>query len=311
MRNFILRTLLFFAIQVLVCAVLYIGGRGDKSEDRHYLSSLIDKHERLDSMESPRLVFVGGSNLMFGVDSERIEKETGRATVNMGVNAALGLDFILSDIESKISSDDLVVLSLEYEFFLEDLAQSPSLWHALRLAPRNISGMGLGKMAWITDNGLYPIRQIVRHPFAGRPEMNELYSRDNVNQRGDIISRPEKYNTKIKAGTSVKPVKAARRRALSRVAVFRERCHKRGAEVVVMYPYVPQSYAAARGDFYSSVHLELNKKGFWIIGTPEEASLKDEYFYDTNYHLTKEGAAIRTGKIVSTLKPIAQSMSKD
>ena len=311
MQNFILKSLCFITLQSMVCLVFYLIGKANDSEDKHYLSSLIDKHERLDSMESPRLVFVGGSNLMFGVDSERIEKETGRATVNMGVNAALGLDFILSDIESKISSDDLVVLSLEYEFFLEDLAQSPSLWHALRIAPHNVLGMGLGKMAWITDNGLYPIRQIVRHPFAGRPEMNELYSRDNVNQRGDIISRPEKYNTKIKAGTAVKPAKALRMSALSRVAVFRERCHKRGAEVVVMYPYVPQSYAAARGDFYSSVHLELNKKGFWIIGTPEEASLKDEYFYDTNYHLTKEGAAIRTGKIVSTLMPIVQSMSKD
>lgn len=294
-----------------MCLIFYLIGRADDSEDKHYLSSLIDKHERLDSMDGPRLVLVGGSNLIFGVDSERIEKETGRGTVNMGVNAALGLDFILSDIQSKISSDDLVVLSLEYEFFLEDLAQSPSLWHALRLTPRNIAGMGLGKMAWITDNGLYPIRQIVRHPFAGRPEVNELYSRDNVNQRGDIISRPEKYNTKINVATSVKPTKAARRRAMSRVAVFRERCHKKGAEVVVIYPYVPQSYAVARGDFYSSVHLELYKKGFWIIGTPEEASLKDVYFYDTNYHLTKEGAAIRTGKIVSMLKPIVRSMSKD
>ena len=310
MRNFILRTLLFFAIQVLVCAVLYIAGRGDESEDGHYLSSLIDKHERLDSMSRPRLIFVGGSSLMFGINSEHIEKETGRATVNMGVNAALGLDFILSDIEPKISSDDLVVLSLEYGFFLKDIAQPPSLWHALGIAPHNILAMGPRKIPWIMDNGLYPIRQLARHPFTGRPEMNDLYSRNNINERGDIVSRPERYNIEIKAPVSAEESNSARRQAVSRIVLFRERVAKQGAKVIVLYPYLPKSHIKVRGDFYKSVHLALGEEGFSILGTPAEASLKDEYFYDSNYHLTTEGAAIRTKRIVAQLKPVIRSMSE-
>ena len=309
MRDFLIRSAKFLALQVLVLLSLYIVGKGDKSEDQHYLSSLIDKRERLASLEKPRLIFVGGSNLMFGIDSQYIEKETDCAVVNMGVNAALGLDFILADIESKISTDDLIVLSLEYGFFLEDLAEAPSLWHALEAAPENIRALGLCKIPWMLDNGLYPIRQVARRPFVGRPEMDDLYTRENVNDWGDIAHRPERYNKRIGLPRPIKEEEVALDRAIARITLFRERAAKRGAKVVMLYPYLPESYIEDRSGLYNSVHHALSKECFMVIGKPEEASLHDKYFYDTYYHLTEEGSAIRSERVAEQLKPIVRLMT--
>ena len=38
---------------------------------KHQLAMLIDKRVMLDATPSPRVILVGGSNLMFGVDSAR------------------------------------------------------------------------------------------------------------------------------------------------------------------------------------------------------------------------------------------------
>lgn len=52
-------------------------------------SSILDKQQRLVNTPAPRLIFIGGSGITLGLDSELIEQKVRRPVLNMGSMLAL------------------------------------------------------------------------------------------------------------------------------------------------------------------------------------------------------------------------------
>lgn len=61
--------------------------------EQSYSASLADKVDRLESLNEPKIVLIGNSNLAFGIDSEKIEQEMKMPVVNMGLHGAIGNAF--------------------------------------------------------------------------------------------------------------------------------------------------------------------------------------------------------------------------
>ena len=108
-RLFVLGFVVFVTLVIVVLTSMY-----DSSQ---YMAAISDKHHRLSTVESPRIILVGGSNLAFSVDSEKIEKHFERPVVNMGLHAGLGLKFMLNEIQPALNGGDIVIIFPEYEHF--------------------------------------------------------------------------------------------------------------------------------------------------------------------------------------------------
>ena len=116
MRKFILHSLFFMSIIALIILFsLFL--IPNKRIANNSLYANIDKHNRLDSLPSPKIVFVGGSNLAYGLNSKRVEDSLQMSVVNMGLHAGFGLKFILNEVKPYINKGDIVVLSPEYHHF--------------------------------------------------------------------------------------------------------------------------------------------------------------------------------------------------
>src|SRR5690348_8879721 len=107
MRRFLLYLALFWLVQAALFAFCF-WLRGHRSDN--YLAATRDKEWRLATLPGPRVVFVGGSNLPFGLDSDVIERQTGRRVVNMGLYVHLGLEFMLNEASAGLREGDVVVL---------------------------------------------------------------------------------------------------------------------------------------------------------------------------------------------------------
>ena len=90
MKKFIIKSLLFFGIICLTIILInvLIGNTKDPS---NYMSAIIDKHERINKIKTPKIILAGGSNVAFGINSEEIEEAFSVPVVNMGLDAGLGL----------------------------------------------------------------------------------------------------------------------------------------------------------------------------------------------------------------------------
>ena len=83
------------------------------------LATMFDKHRRLHTLPSGKIVLIGGSNVSTGIDSEAIEKALHLNVVNMGLGASLGLRYMMQEVKDDIRPGDLLVILPEYDYFLD------------------------------------------------------------------------------------------------------------------------------------------------------------------------------------------------
>src|SRR6185503_7764309 len=101
MRCFLRDLLIFALLQAAMLAALLW-----QFYDVRHVSPLspatVVKHQRLVSAPSPRIILIGGSNLLFGIDSPMIEQQTRYHPVNMGLVGGLRLDYIINEIKDDL-----------------------------------------------------------------------------------------------------------------------------------------------------------------------------------------------------------------
>src|SRR5512138_1550398 len=116
--HLIRKLLLLCAVELGFGALVYFAIPTDQNK---YIAAIQDKEALLLNTKSPRIIFVGGSNLAFGIDSKRVEEELGLSVINFGLHADLGMETSLNFIEKHAAPGDIIVLVPEYEYFEDSL----------------------------------------------------------------------------------------------------------------------------------------------------------------------------------------------
>jgi hypothetical protein len=95
----------------------------------------VDKVARLNSLKSPKLVLVGGSNLSFGIDTPRLERELGLPVANMGLNAGFGVRCMVNTIRPCLKPGDTVLLCIEYSLYQKLAEINEEFFHLAEISP--------------------------------------------------------------------------------------------------------------------------------------------------------------------------------
>ncbi|MEQ8560732.1 MAG: hypothetical protein RID18_04425, partial [Cytophagales bacterium] len=67
MKKFIFN-LLYFSLFIFAC--LFVIVRNPHKLKNDFIEAIVDKHDRLNNLQTPRLIIAGGSNVIFGIDSK-------------------------------------------------------------------------------------------------------------------------------------------------------------------------------------------------------------------------------------------------
>lgn len=307
MRRFAFHLTSFFALQLALVAWLVSPYRPNP---QIFWAGTVIKHDRLEQAPRPRLVFVGGSNLAFGLDSALIERELAPySPVNMGLDAGLGLDFLLNEVEGALEPGDAVVLSLEYEEFLGlRRGQASSIARVLEQRPRSTAFLAPTSVKTLLDHGFgfFHWLFVSADQELHTREIKGPYGVATFNRYGDAewhLDREPKTDRLLKA-MDLEPFRSGRidargRRSLER---FHEACRRRGALVFASHPPLPDHYA---GDpriegIEERVYRRLSLP---VLDQPEETMLPVALFYDTEYHLVRGGREVRTRRLLAALEP--------
>ena len=264
---------------------------------------------------APRAVFVGGSNALFGVDSERFTRETNYPSLNFGRAAGMGPELILDLLLPYLNKGDLVVLHWEYEHYGFTRSGSVDLTYLNLL---------LGPQASFKDQLPWLDRRLISLsvPFSQlrvaietriNPYVDSGAYRctwvldDGGNARSNIgrtITEEELSDGPLNSLISELEISSDAKKIF---IDFVRYCRDRGIRVIASWPNL-----YAHPDYFANDVLEgnlLEIRGFWkslgvpTVGDPEDSMLTAEFFYDTSYHLNAKGVALRTQKLVEELKP--------
>lgn len=299
--------LAFLTYALMVYAVFF---RMPYMDSGDYISAILDKDRLLRGTPSPKIVFVGASNLAFGLDSERVQSAMRLPVVNLGLHGGVGLKYMLDSTRPYVKKGDIVVLVPEYEEFFGErhYGEAPLLnvLHLSREGWRHIDSFQQYRVIW--RYALTEMKDTIHALYKRSSSSGKIYSRESFNRFGDVVAHlKEKPRTIESYGVPLENEKF-NDRVLVDMKIFREYSEGNGAAVLILFPSIAESafrmnHARIR-EVYDRIRT-YGGLGAILVSTPEDYVFPDNCFFDTAYHLTGTCRETRTDKVIMALRGIA------
>lgn len=310
MKTFIKKISLLLAIVILVCTLITVFDIFvvKNQHSQGYNAALLDKLDRLKSIDEPKIILVGDSNVAFGINSEMLQQEFKMPVVNMGLHGGIGNSYYEDLIEPHIDEGDIVILG--YCSFSSD-SYFPDKGLALNMLEKN-------EELWncVDEKEKYDL--IKAYPyyaysclskfitFTGNKPEDSCYSRDAFNECGDIIKRPneaQRYkNLSVYDGT-VKVPGGPSDKTAQRINALNEKVKSKGATLLIVASPIYKCEYTPTIDSFEKLEAELNEKlDCEMISSYKDYIFAPELFFDSVLHLNKTGADARTQQLIKDLK---------
>lgn len=301
MQKFILKSLLFLLLILSVVILFSVIFKRKYDIKTDYLAALIDKDQTLNSLDSNRLILVGGSNLAFGINSELIEEKLPLKVANLGLHAGLGLAFMVNEVSHQMKKGDVVVLVPEYPLYLNSFAPDidliqfanelyPASKEYYQFNPKQALIAKFEKFKKFFDPDVYQI--------------DSVFNRQGFNKYGDntghLDKKPLAHLIDRKA---IKPIEI--NSAVTLLNEFTAKCNTIGVKVLIDYPSYPKTEFVGKNKIRINTldtQLRINLKNVVFLSKPKKYVFDDSLFYDTIYHLGREGREIRTNLFIEDLE---------
>lgn len=285
-----------------------------------YLMADIPKRKLLSSVASPRIIFLGGSNVAFGINSSLISELLKRNVVNCGIHIGLGLNYMLSEAQPMIKEDDIVVIMPEYEQFYGIRSGSAELLELVGLSAAARATVFSHPELW---NPITTVQGVVRenalrylsrariwlgslHHHKSVPTESIVYTLGSFNSDGDIpLSIGTAHSEKQLPAPRVSTQPNLDRGSIDLMNDFAFDLSRRGAQTVYIAPAISRekyySYKREIDNCRSQLSSSLK---FPVLGNLEDSILPGDCFFDSPYHLTSSQRIIHSKYISQLLLPL-------
>ncbi|MGQ0684164.1 hypothetical protein [Bradyrhizobium sp.] len=280
------------------------------------------KEHRARQSASPKLVIASGSNALFGMDSELLERLLGKPVVNMAGHAGLPIDFHAEKALTIAAAGDTVVMPLEFGYYASE--PKPTSWEVANLASwgadyakRDLRRLWtLFRHSTLADSvQRLRLRPIPHDPLAvvlaratentaGGIAVWQGYSYRSANAWGDFFVREG-------GPTFEGPAPYTRGQltpyAIERLSEIRRKFEGQGVTLRLTWPVTAKNreFDLTRPEHRKPV-IEIKERlraaGIEFICEPEYFHFDRHLFLNTNYHLGTEGAVYRTEALAACIQ---------
>lgn len=288
---------------------------GAHPHNQWIVESYAKKMARAQAIKGPKIVVVGGSAALFGIDSGKLEEAFNRPAVNLGVSAGIGPHAIAAYADNVIGRGDLVFMPLEYALLTwGGLPNHVMIDYALEY-PKHLS-------AWPFETLLDALWQVsllrLVEGFKGLPEgfaVVGLYGPHNTDVRGDqtgndLASRADYMIAAVRDAEAGRYGRDYNTQdpnlALDLWSTYWQRWTDRGARLIV-FPQPMQYrtlFESNEGEkkYYENVSRWVKDRGVEYVGDPFDSMLSDDNFFDSPHHLHHEARGDFTDQFLGQLK---------
>ena len=303
MKQFLLKTVLFTAVLLLIIIAgvfLPATPRASKS----LLFAKVQKDALLNTISSPRIIFIGGSNLSFGLNSQMIKDTFAIYPINTSIHAAIGLKYMLDSVLPYIRKNDIIVISPEYDYFYGDFLYGGEelLRTILDMDKSYLSEMSVSQIKNVLPHVLkYSFSKFKPNEYLGFTT-DPVYNTNAFNQYGDVDIHWELKQKQFAAYSEIRGV--FNFDTIKVLKVFEANLMKRGATLYITFPGLQAESFDNSIKQIDKIETELNNSGFILLGTARRYRISNSMIFNTPLHLSKEGVDYRTQLLIEDLKKV-------
>lgn len=303
MKKLFFKLLLFLIpALILISAIVFLPP--SKSFQKSLFYSLIDKNKLLDSIPGPRIIFIGGSNLSFGLNSQMIKDSLQLNPINTAIHIGLGLKYMLSNTENYIKENDIIVVSPEYQQFYGDVANGEIelLSTIVDVSPNSFKLLDYKQYYTLIQE----IPAYLKSKWNGLINKSDIdtiigiYDRKAFNSFGDVYVHWKFPKEKVTPYGKIEG--KVNDDAFKSLNKFRDCVNSKKARLFITFPCYQDLSFKNQEIQIKEVERNLNKYGFILLSDPERYIIPDSLIYNTPYHLIKKGVDLRTSLLIVDLK---------
>jgi hypothetical protein len=298
MKEFLKKVAAFSAIVALLCCSVFLPATPRISQSLIFADR--QKDALLRETPSPRIIFIGGSNLSFGLNSRLVKEATGLNPVNTGLHARLGLKYMLDNTLRFVLPGDILLLAPEYDYFYEPYDECS------KELSRIIFDVDLSKIHLLSKNQITGLMRRIPKYFLSKIKPREYwgfdrettYGRDAFNEYGDAVLHwelPGIIPALHQINGSYNPD------VTEQIRKFGHKVTKKGASLLISFPGLHRKSFESMPEKVNQVAFTLQHSGLQVISRAENYFMPDELMFDSAYHLNKKGIDIRTAQLIDDL----------
>lgn len=301
MKKFLSNLILFSVPLLLFILVLLLLPPTPRAK-----TSLIFAKNHKDSLllntASPRIIFVGGSNLSFGLNSHLIKDSLELEPINTAIHAGIGLKYMLDSTLPHIKQSDVVVVIPEYDNYFGDFSfgRNELLRTIMDVSKSDISLLNLRQIANLVPFLPQYILSKLKVVEYTNIQVDQIYGVQSFNRYGDASAHWQL------AGKTVKPIhgfkNSPNRYAVQQLQAFNAQIKQKGAMLFVSFPSLQHASFETSKTSIAEINLLLKTSGLNILGNPERYAMADSLIFDTPYHLNYSGVIARTTRLIEDLR---------
>lgn len=258
------------------------------------------KRKQVAQIEARKILFVGGSNLAYGIDSHRIEDSLHIQSYNMGLHAGIGLRYMLREARLYLKANDVLVVVPEYNQFT-DYYGSAALANMLIQTGR-WSEFSLYD-GWDTYSSYFCSKVYVPYflKLLSGGSKKDMYADnpESYDEKGDYIghlNQPRRIVPRLLFAE--RPSAEIIKEIVKELHLF----ENDGVKVLFIPPcYAETCYNMSEVNIDETV-TKLQEEGRAFDVSPKRYCLADTLFWNTAYHLSAEGRDVRTDLIIADIR---------
>lgn len=301
MKRFIITSAIFGFILTTIITALYCLIPPNRNS---YIYEINHKLRLVDSMPSSRIIFIGGSNVAFGVDSKAISDSLGITAINTGLHASIGLKYQIESVAEKLKKDDIVIIMPEYQQFYKDQFYGESYILSSMFKYRGCRDLHLMNFRQI-ENVICGMTKTAFDDIWYAHRVDTMYSSLNFNSFGDEIHhRHINFNKKIK----LEPVNGdLNSNAINSTAELIRKLKGRGHIVLFFPPLTVERYHKMNRQRIEALTSALADAGIPFDIETGSHALPDSCSFDTHYHINDAGVRLITPQLANRIRAVIKT----
>lgn len=266
------------------------------------LMASVNKKSMLQHTPPQRIIFVGGSNLSFGLNSQMIKDSLKLNPINTAIHASIGIKFMLDNTLEYVQKDDIIVLALEYNHFYRSLnyGSEELMRTVLDVDKKNIKYLNIFQLLNIMPYfPKYSLTKFKLNEYLNVKE-SDVYSVNSFNQFGDTYTHWEMKPQEFEPSGAIN--EEFNSDVLKYLEKFNTDVERKGGNLWISFPSLQETSFHNSKVAIQKVAEELLKSNLMIISTPERYKIPDSLMFNTPYHLNRQGVDYRTRLLIQDIE---------
>lgn len=284
-----------------------LSGTNTRAYEKTFDAALADRYMRLLNTEGKRIILVAGSSGSFGLNSNLLaEHYPDYEIVNFSGSYLYGMLPMLFYVSNNVHQGDVVVFAPEYfgAMYANGLNSEITNWIYLESNYNMLDELNLQVVRKSILGTFVEFLSQRRKILPGKKSPNGVYDRSAFNEYGDLAAQRTKQKDTNPSTPDPGIINSACVRNYS--AVFREITARGG---VCLFSFPPLSDGRTPLDQLTEAYDAFTKKlteafadsPCTVISSAADYIFPADVFYDTRYHMTTEGAILRTNQLIADL----------